>query len=490
MSPPPTSPVEVLSSPDGTLSPLAKFGDDNSVMPAMRDRYGFDPNVVVRFDPINVRGALQLTESEAKIFDRTTAELVSFGPKVEKLTIQYSDSAAGWIPSINVVHPMVTLLVSDPETGASFVKEARNAIPSEWDVTVRAAATSRKHLVQLLYEAQNTLDGTEVTSSFSTLFAALETYGFQVVEVIRPFRESYIVISLKRSTFDETRDTATLRSIMAKFPQLRDFVRFVAGDKPATAQATWDTRMIDGYWVRGGKQINNGGCTSGPTLRTTSGPPRQFVMTAGHCKFVGTVNIAGQPGTALPNTNCFECAGHPDVDVLLIETAWNTSYHFIWQAPGAYTCSYSCVANQGQTYLDVQLGVNDGWWLGPCLEGGSNYKFLSPHWMHDQRTVCGLNYGENGYGMSTHIYDYGVVCRGDSGGLVRVPAGSGGSHVSGVLSAAGGASSPATIVNNIPSCRQRAIGSSDPAIFYYKRISSNLAYASSQLGVNLEVMHP
>jgi hypothetical protein len=69
--PPKDQLIQVLVPPDGTLSPLAKWNDSESQTGAMRARFGFREKPGGPTLLRDARGSLELTGSEARIYDAT-----------------------------------------------------------------------------------------------------------------------------------------------------------------------------------------------------------------------------------------------------------------------------------------------------------------------------------------------------------------------------------------------------------------------------------
>jgi hypothetical protein len=419
------------------------------------------------------------------------------------LGISYVDAVLGWKPSSDVVNPTVDLLVTGAKDAPTYAATATAMIPSGWAVRIVRVENNRRQIDALFNEVKVALNDPTAKNSMRALFDSLTANGFELGEIVRSPWLPFLDVGLTPKTFVPERDASKLGELV-NAAGLTGKVKFSLGERRTVAQATWDTRVVNGNWTRGGKQINSGGCTTGPTLRTTTGPPRFFVASAGHCfnsqvtpTSTLTVNIAGRTGTVLGSTLCYgafstpSCNVNQDADSVLIETGPSTSYQFITEAHGSYACTApavsSCTANQGQTYLDNQINTNDGWWyMSPCLEGASLNKYGSNFWMHDAGTVCGLRYGESADGYAVfHLYDYGVACRGDSGGLIRTPLAGGGSTVNGLFHAMVGVQSAN------PVCLQRPSGSvTQPAQLFYTKVGRVLAWSQARLGVNLEILHP
>jgi hypothetical protein len=200
---------------------------------------------------------------------------------------------------------------------------------------------------------------------------------------------------------------------------------------------------------RGGKAINGGACTTGPTVQRGV---VVSILTAGHCAFDGNQLQIGGPTFQIGNTNattqlsCDRCITPSQydpnwwwgqgVDVALLNfPQTSANYPNGWDGPAWFV--HQNPANQ--SFYDRQLGSTDPY-TGQhlvCIEGASLFKL--PPAGGGQFTSCGMSAGVTADDFrATTMYPGNPLCGGDSGALTRIPSPPNGSFVTGILSSTDG----------------------------------------------------
>jgi hypothetical protein len=236
------------------------------------------------------------------------------------------------------------------------------------------------------------------------------------------------------------RDVARAQALIPK--QLGHMVSVVAGGLSRKKQmagpwaggtAGQSGRNAPSTIVRGGKQVDTVGCSSGPVVRNGAGT--DYATTAGHC-FVDegytsvpvgqVVNISSAATTLLqacvvdwlPSCSPYTWGG-VDAALLSLNSGTTALGWFVHQAwPGNQQV-------QTQSFTDQTIG---SWDLTPgqhliCAEGASPSKFNSSAASAiNAASSCGISIGwtDDGY-YYLHNYPFQPICGGDSGAYVRRP---------------------------------------------------------------------
>jgi hypothetical protein len=310
----------------------------------------------------------------------------------------------------------------------------------------------------------------------SDLIGELLAAKVPVVNTLRTPWHDYVELIVDSRDFVNPATIAGVEKVLSARPKLAGMVRFSAGEKPILAQLTAGENRLNGApgnRARAGKQISTPiNCTAGPLMRNQNGP-QQFIVTAGHC-INGNITASWSiPGFSISSMTLTYRPFYCDSGLVTSPCiAWGTDAALL-EAPWWSTPNNQLIwsSDPSHYYLDPVLGAGDGW-VGNsnvCMEGASPVKYIGVGQIHDDRTVCGLDVGADADGFEVvHITNYGVVCGGDSGSVVRYPSGVGGSYVNGTLRGRG-MFGP---LNGSPlssQCSQRFPNSLSPAFFNFTR---------------------